>query len=118
MSFDTSFITDINSKLIIDSAIRAVSNLELWSWLRDVNIESFMFSNDPNISRIYNEIERLGYNGHSGSSFGLTMRQMEFIAKNSFDTYRQNYLANNNQNVSSLVPHALNQISNPVYNSQ
>jgi hypothetical protein len=101
MSFDTSFIIDIHQKRMIDSAIQAVNNLELWIWLRDVNMESFMISNDPNVMRIYNEIENVGYNGHSGASFGCTMRQMEFIAKNSFDTYRQNYLANSNQNVSS-----------------
>lgn len=117
MSFDTSFIIDINKKRMLDSAIQAVNNLELWIWLREVNMESFMISDDPNVILIYNEIEKIGYTGHSGASFGWTMRQIEFIAKNSFDTYRRNYLANSNQNVSSSRP-PLNQISNPVYNSQ
>ena len=30
--------------------------------------------------------------GHSGSSFGFTMRHLHYIAKNGLDKYRKNYL--------------------------
>ena len=116
---DTSFITDTHQKEIIDTAIRAVNNLELWNWLRDIHTESFMFSNDPNIMRVYREIEKVGYTGHSGASFGCTMRHIEFIAKNSIDAYRQRNLSNNNQTVVPPPPPTQRQISiNPLYKSQ
>jgi len=98
MSYDTSFITNLNEKNMIDTCITAVNNLELWNWLKTSNIESFMLSDDPNITRIYNKIEELGYCGHSGASFGCTMRIIEFIAKNSFDSYRINYISNFEEN--------------------
>jgi hypothetical protein len=94
MSYDTSFITNPHDKIMIDTSIRAINNLELWNWLKNNDFESFMFSKDQNITKIYNEIEKVGYNGHSGASFGFTMRIMEFIAKNSFDSYRINYEVN------------------------
>ena len=115
MSYDTSFITSLHEKTMIDSAIQAVSNLELWSWLKDVNTDSFMFSNDPNVMRIYNEIERIGYNSHSGASFGCTMRNIEFIAKHSFDEYRLRHLRVNVENISLPLPPTRNQSRNSIY---
>ena len=102
MSYDTSFITNPHDKIMIDTSIIAINNLELWNWLKNNNFESFMFSNHHNVTKIYNEIEKVGYTGHSGTSFGYTMRIMEFIAKNSFDYYRINYISNNEIN---RLPH-------------
>ena len=98
--------------------LSTVSNLELWNWFRNINIESFMFSNDPNISNIYYEIERVGYTGHSGASFGCTMRNIEFIAKHSFDAYRHRYLGINVENYQLPPVPPRNQTENPIYNSQ
>jgi hypothetical protein len=41
-----------------------------------------MLSNNPMVSQITKKMSELGYDGHSGSSFGWTMRSMEFLAKN------------------------------------
>ena len=95
MPYDTSFIRNTHEREMIDTSIIAINNLELWNWLKNNNIESFTFSNDPNITKIYNEIRKVGYSEHSGASFGLTMRIMEFIAKNSFESYRINYINRN-----------------------
>ena len=43
-----------------------------------------MFSNHPLISTI---TEKMDYKGHSGASFGWTMRNMEHIAKHGWDAF-------------------------------
>jgi hypothetical protein len=35
-------------------------------------------------------MEQLGYYGHSGSSFGLTMRTMQYIARNGEEKFKKN----------------------------
>jgi hypothetical protein len=55
--------------------------------------ESYMFSDDKEVHRISDKISQLGYDGHSGSSFGCTMRAMQYIAKNGYDKFREEYMA-------------------------
>jgi hypothetical protein len=56
-----------------------------------------MFSDDQEIWRITAKMEELGYNGHSGCSFGWTMRQMQYIAKYGEEKYRDELVANDNK---------------------
>ena len=77
------------------SAFDAITQLELWPFMRNFSRESFMFSSSPEVSQISERISQLGYDGHSGASFGLTMRAMEYIAKNGIDIYQQEYLQQN-----------------------
>jgi cation transport regulator ChaC len=58
------------------------------------DVHSYMFNNDNELQRIYNKIEELGYNGHSGASFGYIMRHMQFIAKNGIENHKQMFLQN------------------------
>lgn len=85
------FIHDENSRLMISTAIYAVTQLELWDFIREFNEESFMFSNHENVVKIYDKIEQLGYNGHSGCSFGVTMREIQYIAKNGLDEFKKKW---------------------------
>jgi tRNA splicing endonuclease len=91
---DLSFIYDENEKNMICGAMVAITQLELWDWLKNYSTVSFMFQSNSNIDLIYRKIESNGYTGHSGTSFGCTMRNMEYIAKNGFDTFRNNYINN------------------------
>lgn len=75
-----------------ETAFNAITQLELWTFMRNFNDESFMFSSSPEVMRIYKKIEELGYNGHSGASFGCTMRAMEYISKNSVSAFQREYL--------------------------
>ena len=79
------------------SAFDAITQLELWPFMRNFSRESFMFSSSPEVLRIFNRISQLGYDGHSGSSFGLTMRAMEYIAKNGLDMYQEAYEIQNQE---------------------
>ena len=83
-----------NERIMYKTAYDAITKLELWNYIKDFQEESFMLSNSPNITRIYNKIEELGYYGHSGASFGCIMRSMEYIAKYGLDTFIQEYTKN------------------------
>ena len=89
-SFD--FIRDEHTRRMVSNGYQAVEQLELWSWLKSFepeDNEGFMFSSNGNISRIVEKMESLpDPPGHSGSSFAITMRQLEFIAKHGMDKYK------------------------------
>jgi hypothetical protein len=90
------FIQNENTRIMLSTAFNAVTQLELWGFIREfsnseANI-SFAFSNDIRVSQIYNKIEELGYDGHSPASFGYTMREIEYIAKYGLDEYMREYI--------------------------
>lgn len=77
---------------MLQTAFDAVTQLELWDFVTNFNEENgFMFSKSPNVNRIYSKIEELGYNGHSGASFGRTLRTMQYIGKHGMDNFRVAY---------------------------
>jgi len=78
-------------RIMYTTAFDAITQLELWSFIRDFQGESFMFSSAPEIMRIYKKIEELGYGGHSGGSFGCVMRAMEYIGKNGLDKFQEKW---------------------------
>jgi hypothetical protein len=61
--------------------------------MRDFQDKSFLFSNLPEIMQIYKKIEELGYSLHSGSSFALTMRAMQYIAHSGIDEFHKGYIS-------------------------
>lgn len=91
---DFSFLSDSASeKLMLEDAFQAMERVEgSWAYLARPDVpgkaNGFMFSKDPMIAKIGNEVDKDGaIVGHSGSSYGWTMRQMEYIAKNGWDAY-------------------------------
>jgi len=87
MPHNYSELFDENDAGMLEDADKAITECGLWDWLRDYNPEDgkgFMFSNHPNLDRINNAMK---YGGHSGSSYGWTMRQMEYIAKHGWDLF-------------------------------
>jgi hypothetical protein len=85
------YIQDMDYKKRLVNAFQAVTLTESWSFLKRP-CESFMFSNDPKIDVITKKMVELGYSGHSGSSFGCTMRDMQFIALRGEEEFRDVYL--------------------------
>jgi len=88
------FIPNNDERIMISTAVTAITQLELWDFIKDFKEKSFMLSEDKRVNKIYNKIEELGYSGHSGGSFGITMRHMEYIAKNGFEKYKNSYSNN------------------------
>ena len=73
-------------KEMLTEAYKIITELNLWDWLKNPNIpgeNGFMFSQYPEVSQICEKMKI----GHSGSSFGFTMRTMETIAKNGWNYY-------------------------------
>ena len=80
------FITDTHEKIMLETAYNAITSLELWDYMK-TPINSYMLSSDTELHLIMNEIQKLGYDGHSGGSFGCTMREMQYIAQHGLPQY-------------------------------
>ncbi len=80
---------------MLGTAFQAVSSVTGgWDFLRtyDPGHGGFMFSTPPpKMEEIQNAVLAV-YGGHSGASYGMTMRNIEFIAKQGWDTYVQRVL--------------------------
>ena len=84
-------IPDEHSRFMLKNAHQAITMAEAWQFMRTFSDQSFMFSSNPIVSDIMKKMSELGYDGHSGSSFGWTMRQMEFLANNGNEVYLQKF---------------------------
>jgi len=87
------YLDDDNMRQMFETAYLAITTTESWDYMKK-DVHSYMFNNDNELQRIYNKIEQLGYNGHSGASFGYIMRHMQFIAKNGIEKHKQMLLQN------------------------
>jgi len=91
------FISETD-RIMYETAFIAITQLELWDFMKNFSGESFMFSNQPEISQIHTKIKQVGYDGHSGGSFGFIMRIMQYIAINGIDQFQANYSSNSDNN--------------------
>jgi len=82
-------IKDQHSRFMLENAYQAITVAEGWDFMKNFNDDEngFMFSNSPMVGKIMSKMEELGYSGHSGCSFGWTMRNMEFLAKHGKDEF-------------------------------
>jgi hypothetical protein len=84
--FDT--IYPAHETTMLKDAYQAITKTDLWDWMREFHpkeSEGFMFTQHPNLDRLNAEMK---YTGHSGASFGWTMRVMEGIAKKGWDAHK------------------------------
>ena len=88
---DFSFIKCEHSRKMLESAHDAINSVDNgWQFLKDYIPEAnkgFMFSTPPDKLKEINKAISDRYDGHSGSSYGWTMRHMESIAKKGWDDY-------------------------------
>ena len=85
------YINDKRIRNNLQNGWQAVTITESWQYLNNVKMASFMWSNDPKVSEIGNKMEELGA-GHSGASFGSTMRSLEHIAKHGESSFKRIFL--------------------------
>ena len=85
------YIKDSWQREMLVNAWQAITITENWDFVKQ-DIDSFMWSNDPRINIISKKMEELGYNGHSGASYGFTMRTMQYIAQNGEKKYKEQVL--------------------------
>ena len=87
---DLSFLS-ISDRYMIGSAYNVVNRLERWDYIRRYspsNTTGYIFDRDPITQEIMNEIQK-DYGGHSGCSIAITMRNIQYIAENGFEDYKQ-----------------------------
>ena len=87
------YIKSENDREMIENAYRAVNQLELWHFMKK-DCESYMMTSSPEINKIANKMIELGYDGHSGFTFGWTMRQIQSIAKQGEKKFMENWVKN------------------------
>lgn len=75
-------------------AHRSISICELWDWLRSYDpIHGFMFDNSVEYQQIREQIQKYDVNKtHSGLSYEHILKEMQYIAKNGYHQYAQEYV--------------------------
>lgn len=89
---DLSYISDVASRDMLENAYKAITQTEMWPYMRR-NTESFMMSGDKERFIISEKMQELGYYGHSGVSFGWTMRSMQHIAIHGDESFKRMWLS-------------------------
>jgi len=82
---------DSHSREMIKNGFEAVQLTETANFVKQ-DTESFQWSGDNRVWVITAKMEELGYYGHSGCSFGWTMRQLQQIFRHGEAVYRREYL--------------------------
>lgn len=75
------YVINIFTREMLVNAWNSITQLKLWDYMKK-DTDSFIFNNDNEIKLIMKKMIELGYDEHSGCSFGWTMRQMQYIAIN------------------------------------
>jgi hypothetical protein len=81
---------------MLNDAYHATTVTNSWDSIKNFKGESFMFSREPFVANIMNAMALRDQ--HSGASFGLTMRVMQFIATHGWDDYVESRKENRSQN--------------------
>ena len=96
--FESIYESEMEQEMLTD-AYNAITQCGLWDWIATYEPsenKGFMFSKHPNLTRID---EAMKYSGHSGASYGWTMRVMQRIAMSGgWETFKTSVLDERNRN--------------------
>lgn len=84
------------------NAWKAVTVTEMWDFVKNYDVGSFMLSTDTRVHMIASKMVELGYDGHSGSSFGCIMRVMQYIAKYGEQKFMSKYIEAQNEVITQI----------------
>jgi hypothetical protein len=89
------FICDSHTRHMLVSAHCTISRLNKWLYLREYVVDKdrgFMGTTEPSIVQLMSEVSNDYQNGnHSGTSMGITMRHMDFLAKYGMAKFREQW---------------------------
>jgi hypothetical protein len=85
------YVKDKGTRLMLQNAFQAITETNTWEFISK-DIDSFVFSYLPEVEIIFKKMEKLGYTGHSGFSFGWTLRAMQYLVINGEEQFKINYL--------------------------
>jgi len=84
------YIKNKSNREMLCTAYKAINITEKWEYVK--NIKELWISSEE-IKEIYQEIEKQGYDGHSGCSFMCTIRDMQIIALEGEEKFKEKYEA-------------------------
>ena len=84
------YVTSKHEKKMLTNAFQAITETNLWDFMAK-DIYSYMFSSENEVKKIGNKMCELGYDLHSGASFGWVMRAMQFLAQNGESVFKEEY---------------------------
>jgi len=82
------YIQEKSDREMFTNAWNAITITNNWDFLAE-ETESFTLSKDPRVYEIAGKMEDLGYKGHSGVSFSLTMRSMQYLLHYGEDEFKK-----------------------------
>jgi hypothetical protein len=93
------FVECSTTRKLIINGIWALHQLgdKYWEWVYNFEVDptrGFMFTIDSTLTKIYEQMEMSNAPFpvfHSGASFAFTMREMQYIARNGIESYRDLY---------------------------
>jgi hypothetical protein len=83
---DFSFIKNVIWRQALSNAYAKIESKNIWALFKETvpDNSGYMFWDHPILSNLSYELDS---DGHSGASFAICMRNMEYIAKNGWDSY-------------------------------
>ena len=72
------YVNNTQERFMFENAWQAITQTNSWGFVSQ-EIDTYTFSKDPHIDIISKKMEELGYTNHSGTSFGCTMRNMQYL---------------------------------------
>jgi hypothetical protein len=92
MSIETfNYLNDKNYQEMFLNAYQAIELTEMWNFMKQ-DIDSYMWTRSNEVSIISNKMSELGYDCHSGNSFGWIMRHMQFIATHGLEAHKKTWV--------------------------
>ena len=88
---DFSFVIEKMEATFLEDAYKAVESTGMWEYVaKDPGGGGFMFCEDPELRTIGKAMKY--HDDHSGASFAMTIRTMQYISKNGWEAYVAEYL--------------------------
>jgi len=87
------FVSDTLFRYYLFDAFAAVCKADAWEYLRYFEPEEgkgFMLTNNEMLTEINKYMDQ----GHTGASYGITMRAIHYVAKHGYEEYKNYYLNN------------------------
>lgn len=99
------YIESSNEKNMLTNGYQSITALELWNYMKK-DTDSYMWSSDRETRMIGEKMSELGA-GHSGVSFGWTMRKLQYIAKYGEKKFKEEYLDSKKEKNSEISLHLI-----------
>jgi hypothetical protein len=96
------YIKNQNTREMCTNAWKAITYSNNWDYVAQ-DIDSFVWSNDPRIDEISEKMIEFGYDGHSGNSFGGTMRNMQYLVRNGEDEFKKLFDENSEKKLTKFL---------------